>query len=228
MYIVYRTENTINGKFYYGVHNGSNKSYLGSGKALQSAIAKYGKENFIRRTIMELNSQDEAYELEELIVDDLLLADPNCYNLIKGGRGGHVEGYTQTPWNKGIPRTEETKRKLSEANKGKTPWMKGKTHSESAKNRMSEANKGNKHWVGKTHSEESKAKMSKARLGRVISDEWKDNISKATKGKKKSEETKTRMSKAAKKRPLLTCPHCNKKGKGAMHRWHFDNCKYKN
>jgi len=56
--------------------------------------------------------------------------------------------------NKGKPKSEETKRKLSEA-------MKGKPKSEEHKRKMSEAKKGENHplW-GKTHSEETKHKMS--------------------------------------------------------------------
>ena len=48
-------------------------------------------------------------------------------------------------WNKGIPCSEETKRKISEANKGNPgPWE-GKQLSEETKRKISEAHKG-KHW----------------------------------------------------------------------------------
>ena len=40
---------------------------------------------------------------------------------------------------KGKKLPEESKRKLSEANKGKSPWIKGKKHTEEAKRKMSEA-----------------------------------------------------------------------------------------
>ena len=83
--IVYRTENKINGKFYYGVTNGNNPSYIGSGKNITRAINKYGKENFVRRTIMEFETEDEAYAFEALIVDELLLSNPDCYNITLGG-----------------------------------------------------------------------------------------------------------------------------------------------
>lgn len=38
MYIIYQIRNLVNSKIYIGVHNGKNKSYLGSGLALQQAI----------------------------------------------------------------------------------------------------------------------------------------------------------------------------------------------
>lgn len=45
---VYITENKLNGKKYIGKHRAEifDKSYLGSGKALKSAIKLYGKSNF--------------------------------------------------------------------------------------------------------------------------------------------------------------------------------------
>ena len=52
--------------------------------------------------------------------------------------------------------TDEQKKKLSEAHKGKAPWNKGKKHSEESKKKMSEAHKG-RHL-----SEETKKKMSEA------------------------------------------------------------------
>jgi group I intron endonuclease len=64
------------------------------------------------------------------------------------GRGG-----------KFIP-SEETRRKMSEANKGK-PGPKGHIRTEEHRRNLSKANKGNQNWLGKRHSEESKIKMRK-------------------------------------------------------------------
>jgi len=44
--------------------------------------------------------------------------------------------------------------------------MLGKTHSEESKAKMSEAQKGNKNWLGKTHSEETKVRISEAMKGK--------------------------------------------------------------
>jgi group I intron endonuclease len=67
---------------------------------------------------------------------------------LAAGRGG-----------KFIP-SEETRRKMSEANKGNR-GPKGHIRSEEHRRNLSEANKGNQNWLGKTHSEESRQKMSK-------------------------------------------------------------------
>ena len=96
------------------------------------------------------------------------------HNLTDGGEGPS-----------GAVISEETRRKMSEA-------IKGKTHSEESKRKMSEAQKGNTNWLGKTHSEETKRKMSEAskgnnyNLGKTHSEERKRKQSEASKGEKGS------------------------------------------
>jgi len=51
-------------------------------------------------------------------------------------------GKHPTPWNLGIPRTEEEKKKMSENRKGIEPWNLGIPHSEEEKKKMSERMKG--------------------------------------------------------------------------------------
>ena len=66
-------------------------------------------------------------------------------------------------WNKGKTGvySEEAKRKMSEA-------MKGRKFSEEHRRKLSEAGKGEKNpFYGKSHSEESKEKMSKSSKGRI-------------------------------------------------------------
>jgi len=58
----------------------------------------------------------------------------------------------------GLVVSEETKRKISEANKGNN-YNLGKTHSEERKRKQSEATKGNTNMLGKTHSEEIRRKI---------------------------------------------------------------------
>lgn len=53
VYLVYKTTNTINGKYYIGIHKQKDAlfdGYYGSGVLLHSAIKKYGVSNFIRET----------------------------------------------------------------------------------------------------------------------------------------------------------------------------------
>ena len=59
-------------------------------------------------------------------------------------------------WNKGVPRSETTKKKISQANSGKGNAMYGKNFSKEHRRKMSEAKKG------RTHSKETKRKMSES------------------------------------------------------------------
>jgi hypothetical protein len=80
--------------------------------------------------------------------------------------------------------TEETRRKMSEAKKGKPSNHKGKHPSEETKRRISEANKGKpSNHKGKKHSEEAKRKMAEAHKGKKHSEEARRKISEANKGK---------------------------------------------
>ena len=77
--------------------------------------------------------------------------------------------------------TEETKQK-----------MKNRKHSEETKKKISDKNKG------RIFTEDAKVHLSNLYKGRKLSDETKRKMSEAAKGKTKSEETKKRMSEAKK------------------------------
>jgi len=104
---------------------------------------------------------------------------------------------------RGIPRSEETKKKMSIALKGHIPWMKGKCHSEKTKEKLRQAH------IGMKASEETKKKMSKNNgrywAGKHLSEEIREKIRQARKGgtsywkgKHLLEETKKKISKANK------------------------------
>jgi hypothetical protein len=86
----YKIENKINGNFYYGVHKTNNleDGYMGSGKRIKYAIKKYGKENFKKEILFFFDTYQEALNFEAEIVNENLLLDTHCYNLMKGGLGG--------------------------------------------------------------------------------------------------------------------------------------------
>ena len=97
------------------------------------------------------------------------------------------------------PKSEEHKRKISEAHKGKPkPWLIGTRNGA-----------GN---AGKPKSEEHKRKIAEAHTGKVrgeFSKEWKQALKDAQA-----------------RQPIRTCSHCGVTGKGAnMTRYHFDKCK---
>lgn len=91
-YLVYKTTNTINGRYYIGAHatENLNDEYLGSGVALSKAIEKYGKQFFERKILHICETKEEMYLIEEKLVNH---NDPLSYNLRRGGKGGwdHVD-----------------------------------------------------------------------------------------------------------------------------------------
>jgi hypothetical protein len=89
IFIIYKTTNLVNGKFYIGKHNQSTDlfdGYYGSGSLLKKAIKKYGKDNFIRETLFKFDNEDSAYQKEIAVISENL-SDPLCYNLRTGGTG---------------------------------------------------------------------------------------------------------------------------------------------
>lgn len=87
----------------------------------------------------------------------------------------------------GKPKSEEHKKKLSEAGKGNIPWNKGKTGVQAASRK------------GVPVSDETRAKMSESHKGKTNTDEQKAKISAKLKGRIMSEETRKKMSESRKK-----------------------------
>lgn len=170
-HFIYRTTNTITGKFYVGMHSTNDLAdgYLGSGKRLKYSLNKYGKENHRIEILEFCKNRDELQLKEESIVNEELLSNPLCMNLCVGGIGG-VGGYESKRFTGG-KHTEEAKRKISEANKkniGEKNPMYGKTHSDEFKKRISDIHLGNTYTKGKKYEDTSKYKEAGAKLKRPV------------------------------------------------------------
>jgi len=144
LYTVYKTTNLVNGKIYVGVHktNNPNDSYLGSGKALKLAVAKYGQESFKKDILFEFSDREEAFSKESEIVTEKFTNREDTYNIKVGGFGG---------WHK-REMTPELRIKLSTGKKGKPV-------SKSTRLKMS------KSMTGLKKSESHRANMSKSKIG---------------------------------------------------------------
>jgi len=93
-------------------------------------------------------------------------------------------------WNKGKRRlykhSEEAKRKISKALEGRIPWNKGKYHSKETKRKMSGAKMGKKHWnYGKHSSKETITQMSEAQRGHIAWNKGKKGLYRHTKESKR-------------------------------------------
>lgn len=179
MYYIYLIVNKVNFKTYVGQRKSNRKwnedPYMGSGKLLKLAQKKYGIENFEKFLIQYCSTKEETNEAERFWIKEYRSRGKAQYNIADGG-----EGFSGK-------RSEETKRKISESEKGKK-------RSEETCRKISESHKG-RHL-----SEEAKKKMSEARKGHPVSEETKRKISEAKKGKHcpHSEEWKKKMSEAKK------------------------------
>ncbi len=120
-YVVYQITNRINGKFYIGKATLArwNDGYMGSGKVIRLAVAKYGKAGFYRAILHQTPSEQEAFDKEEAIVDP---KHPLSYNMQKGGRGGAtgriITDETRAKL-RGYRPTKETRAKLRMSMKGR-------------------------------------------------------------------------------------------------------------
>jgi group I intron endonuclease len=202
MFYIYRITNLINGKTYIGQHKYKdlNDDYMGSGKHLKAAQAKYGIENFKKEIICKnVQYKETIDDMEKFYIKKEREQNPNgCYNIADGGQGGSI--------NKGMhwKLSEEHKRNISEAKKGERNPQYGKPLSEEHKRKISEALKGERNpQYGKPLSEEHKRKLLEAHQGKHLSEETKRKMSKALKGRKlgpMSEEHKRKLSEVRKGR----------------------------
>jgi len=89
-YIVYQTTNTVTNSIYIGVHVTSNidDGYLGSGKVLLRAIAKYGADKFEKTILHIFDNIDEMFAMEAQLVNEEFIQRPDTYNIKLGGSGG--------------------------------------------------------------------------------------------------------------------------------------------
>lgn len=174
--LIYKATNLINGKCYIGqtISKDPIKYWFrhlktafkeNDNRPIYRAIRKYGCENFIWETIEFCNSKKELDEMEFHYIKQynsfINFKNSKGYNATLGGDG--VVG--QFPWNKGLKNcysnetldkmsnsrkyiiiTEKTRKKMSDARKGKSTWNKGLNgcFSDEALKKISEANKGKK------------------------------------------------------------------------------------
>lgn len=202
---------------------------------IYSSIKKYG---------WEQHKFDIIEECPVEYLDELEFWWKIFYNSVEDGLNCHYVDLG------GGPKSEETKRKISEANKGKHSM------SEEVKQKVSLTNKGHKYNLGRKHSEETKTKRNNT-LKNLTNRDWKGGrspgwkMSEEDKEKRripKSDEAKKNMSKPrseeakknmkypksdkAKKnmsypKKEYKCGKCGKEGRGeVMKRFHFSNCKF--
>ena len=178
---IYLIIDLTNWKKYVGQHHYHleklDSNYHGSGTII-SKIYKKRPHTLKEVYLKTCYTQEELDEWEQYYIKFYDTLYPNGYNLTEGGNG--------------CVACEETRKKISESNKGRIAPNKGKPMSEEQKRKLSEINKG-KHL-----SDETKRKMSEKRKGRHHTEESKKKMSESKKGKQFSEEHRRKISESKK------------------------------
>ncbi|MFA6199309.1 MAG: NUMOD3 domain-containing DNA-binding protein [Bacteroidales bacterium] len=228
---------TLN-KFYYGVQynkkaNPDNlwNNYFTSSKYVKEFRELYGEPDIvqIRKTF---ETKEKAIQWEFKVIQRLncVRSEQWLNRSLAGKKFYGISGYKHT---------EETKKKISVANKGKNVGKNvgknigenhplfGKKHSAETKRKMAITKSGennpmfgktfeNSPFFGRTASNETKNKMSIAKSGE----------NHPLFGKKHSDETKNKMTESAKNKPKFECTHCHKSvTKNILIQWHNEKCK---
>ena len=119
-YTIYKTTNLVNGNIYIGKHktDDPNDDYLGSGKLINRAIEKHGRENFKKEILYVFDTEEEMNTKEAELVTEEFVSSNGNYNLCPGGHGGW--GYVNSvPGLNNSGHTKETHKRVSQKMKGR-------------------------------------------------------------------------------------------------------------
>ena len=165
IYLITDTTNGMKytGKHHYHIEGQLDPNYHGSGTIIKN-IYKKRPETLKEEYIKTCYSEEEMCSDEQYYIKVFDTLYPHGYNLTEGGDGG-------------VP-SEETRRKMSLARKGKTPYNKGKPHSDKTKKKISEVIKEKF-----LNDEDYRRKISETKKGRPA----------YNKGKPMSEEQKKKL-----------------------------------
>ena len=85
----YKITNPNTGEFYYGIHSTNNlhDDYMGSGVRLKKMYKAVGKDKFVKDIIEYFDTREQALDYEQSVVDEAMVSDPLCLNMITGGIG---------------------------------------------------------------------------------------------------------------------------------------------
>jgi group I intron endonuclease len=215
---IYHIKNTVSNGIYFGRsvdvadrlshHKHQLKRGVHVNKRLQHSWNKHGEQSFEFKMIWE-ETPDKLEELEGFILETVW-GNERLFNHHKLSAGGFL------PNNKlgCFPRSEETKKKLSVA-------FKGREFSEQHKQNIA---------VGKTGlkaNDETKKKMSDKRIGKARPQSWHDKMAEYRENNPNPMQGKISPMRG-KKFPTIACEHCGKEASKGNHlRWHGNNCRSK-
>lgn len=132
--------------------------YLGSGKRLWNSIKKHGKDNHRLEILEFFDSRKELRDREEQLVNEDMLQDPMCMNLMTGGGGGFISVEQQRQ--RSIAGGRAFAEKLNTDKEFAKKW--NNMLSERMRQRHKDGICRYDNFKGRKHTEETKRKMSEA------------------------------------------------------------------
>ncbi|MFA5396059.1 MAG: NUMOD3 domain-containing DNA-binding protein [Methanogenium sp.] len=186
---IYKITNVLNNKYYIGMHSTDNlkDGYFGSGHKLADAKRYYGIHNFKKDILEFLPNRSSLKKREKYLVNEDLLKDPLCMNLMHGGIGGFISDEQQLrrsiagvaackrlwkengDWaKKNRQRSSRTMSRLHKQGKINYNTFSGKSHTSETIQKMKDSHAGSIPWnKGKLWSKKVKNKISKRLKGNI-------------------------------------------------------------
>jgi len=176
--------NTLDGRFYIGVHKTTNPNdrYLGSGLHLTAAVKKYGREVFKKEVLFTFKTSEEAYAKEKELVTKELIESGQVYNIATGG-------VPSIDWLEG-----ERKRTAK----------RGEKHHQWKKARTADQKKSTSETLKKTWAENNERLLAGVTKGA----EKRKGVPSPLKGGTQTEESNLKRSNSHKALAKMECPHC--------------------
>jgi hypothetical protein len=164
---IYKSTCDVNGKYYIGMHSTDklDDGYLGSGKRLRFSINYHGKDNHSVEILEYYDTRLELKTRERELVNENLLKEDLCMNLMVGGEGGR--GFTSDEQRLNAEKSNAKQKVLRETD---PEWVEKRKviASEGHKNSYEDGRREKYYfydWTGKSHSEEAKNKMRESSKG---------------------------------------------------------------
>ncbi len=221
---IYKITNNINGRYYIGARSCDyqieDDPYFGSGKILNQAVKKYGKQNFTKQILAKFNSRQQAFNAQKEIVNQQFIKLQKTYNITIGGnmppsnKGKHFSQQHKEKLrnsNLGQKRTDQNRLNISLAGIGNTNGFKpgndyGSSHKGTVVVKDKQGNrfcisKEDPRWLSGELVGINKGKPSILK-GRIRSEQVRNNISKGKKGVQFSQQHKLHISQSKKGVPI--------------------------
>lgn len=189
---VYMLTNLVSGKKYIGQHKSEefDKSYYGSGAEIRLAVKELGRDKFKQEVLEKCESPEELNERELYWIDYFdAVNSQDFYNQYREANNAPIVSGKSHP-RYGTIHPDESKRKMSEAAKGRIDGDKNPMNQKSARKKHSDRMKQNN--VAKRP--EVRQKIAEANSNRVISEETRRKLSEASRKRWKQRKAEGRNS----------------------------------